>query len=518
MDAKELFSTNLIDGTVTSHIKRQCNSPHTVIVIGAGISGIAAARSLHEASFKVIVLESRDRIGGRIYTDYSFGCPVDMGASWLHGVCNENPLAPLIRGLGLTLYHTGGDNSVIYDHDLESCMLFNIDGHQVPQHIMIEVGDTYKRILAEIVKVRNEHPDDMPILQAISIVLNKHPELRLQGLAHEVLQWYICRMEAWFASDADIIPLKTWDQASAIILVEGYKIFFPENFYTCPFSEHVLTGGHGLMVKGYDPVVKALANDLDIRLNHRVTKISNGYNMVMVTVEDGRNFVADAVIVTVPIGILKANLIEFTPKLPDWKASAINDIGMGNENKIALRFDSVFWPNVEVLGIVAPTSYACCYFLNLHKATGHPILVYMAAGRFAYDLEKLSDESAANYVMQQLKKMFPDASKPVQYLVSRWGTDPNSLGCYACDLVGMPDDVYERLRAPLGNLFFGGEAVSMDDHQGYVHGAYSSGLVAAENCQRHLLQKQGHMENLPLVPSVRHEMFETTIPLQISRI
>ena len=102
--------------------------------------------------------------------------------------------------------------------------------------------------------------------------------------------------------------------------------------------------------------------------------------------------------------------------------------------------------------------------------------------------------------------------------MSRWGTDPNSLGCYACDLVGMPDDVYERLRAPLGNLFFGGEAVSMDDHQGYVHGAYSSGLVAAENCQRHLLQKQGHMENLPLVPSVRHEMFETTIPLQISRI
>ncbi|KHN39505.1 Putative polyamine oxidase 4 [Glycine soja] len=487
-------------GTVTSHIKRQCNSPPTLIVIGAGISGIAAARCLHDASFKVIVLESRDRIGGRIYTDYSFGCPVDMGASWLHGACNENPLAPLIRALGLTLYHTGGDNSVIFDHDLESCMLFNIDGHQVPQHIMMEVGDTYKRILAETVKVRDEHPDDMPILQAISIVLNRHPELRQQGLAHEVLQWYICRMEAWFASDADIIPLKTWDQASAIIL------------------EHILTGGHGLMVQGYDPVVKALANDLDIRLNHRVTKISDGYNMVMVTVEDGRNFVADAVIVTVPIGILKANLIEFSPKLPHWKAEAIKDIGMGNENKIALRFDAVFWPNVEVLGIVAPTSYACGYFLNLHKATGHPILVYMAAGKFAYDLEKLSDESAANFAMQQLKKMFPDASKPVQYLVSHWGTDPNSLGCYACDLVGMPDDVYERLRAPVGNLFFGGEAVSMDDHQGSVHGAYSSGVMAAENCQRHLLQKQGHMESLPLVPSVRHEIFETTIPPQISRI
>lgn len=148
----------------------------------------------------------------------------------------------------------------------------------------------------------------------------------------------------------------------------------------------------------------------------RVAKISNGCNKVMVTVENGRNFVADAVIVTVPIGVLKANLIQFEPKLPEWKVSAISDLGVGNENKIALLFDKVFWPNVELLGIVAPTSYACGYFLNLHKATSHPVLVYMAAGRFANDLEKLSDESAAKFVMLQLKKMFPDATEPVNSL------------------------------------------------------------------------------------------------------
>lgn len=138
----------------------------------------------------------------------------------------------------------------------------------------------------------------------------------------------------------------------------------------------------------------------------------------MVTVEDGRNFVADAAILTVPLGILKANLIEFQPKLPEWKVSAVSDLGVGNENKIALRFHKVFWPNVELLGTVAPSSYACGYFLNLHKATGHPVLVYMAAGRFAYDLEKLSDESAANFVMSQLKKMFPDATEPVHSFIA----------------------------------------------------------------------------------------------------
>ncbi|KHN24181.1 Putative polyamine oxidase 4 [Glycine soja] len=478
MEPNQLFSTHFRDGTIASCIEGQHRGAiPSVIVIGAGISGLAAARSLHDASFKVTVLESRDRLGGRIHTDFSFGCPVDMGASWLHGVCNENPLAPLIRGLGLSLYRTSGDNSVLYDHDLESYMLFNIDGKQVPQQMVIEVGDIFKKILEETGKVRDEHTEDISVSQAISIVLDRHPELRQQGLAHEVLQWFICRMEAWFAADADMISLKTWDQASIAI------------------------GGRHLL-----PLCFVI----------RVKKISSGYNKVMVTVEDGRNFVADAAIITVPIGILKANLIQFEPKLPDWKVSAISDLGVGNENKIALRFDKVFWPNVELLGTVAPTSYTCGYFLNLHKATGHPVLVYMVAGRFAYDIEKLSDEAAANFVMQQLKKMFPNASKPVQYLVSRWGTDPNSLGCYSYDLVGKPLDVYDKLRAPLGNLFFGGEAVSLDN-QGSVHGAYSAGVMAAENCETYLLEKLGHAEKLSLA-SVRHEMLETLIPLQISRM
>ncbi|KAF9664189.1 hypothetical protein SADUNF_Sadunf17G0130300 [Salix dunnii] len=219
---------NLIDngGTFAPQVERQNNSIPTVIVIGGGISGLAAARILHDASFKLMVvilfkvalLESRDRLGGRIHTDYSFGYPVDLGASWLHGVCNENPLAPLIRGLGLKLYRTSGDNSVLYDHDLESYTLFDKEGHKVPQQMVIEVGDTFKRILEETEKVRDEHTDDMSVLQAIWIVLDKHPELRQEGLAYEVLQWYICRMEAWFAADADMISLKSWDQASGLLI------------------------------------------------------------------------------------------------------------------------------------------------------------------------------------------------------------------------------------------------------------------------------------------------------------
>ncbi|KAG5622976.1 hypothetical protein H5410_008194 [Solanum commersonii] len=517
-------SSNLFDGILPPRLGRPHSSSPSVIVIGGGISGIAAARFLHNASFKVLLLESRDRLGGRIHTDYSFGCPVDMGASWLHGVCDENPLAPLIRRLGLTLYRTSGDNSVLYDHDLESYMLFDMDGHQVPQNTVVQVGEVFKKILSETEKVRNEHSHDLSVLQAISIVLDRQPELRQEGLSHEVLQWYICRMEAWFAADADTISLKTWDQAS----VFSFTVFINSLLGACCSfqyyylaqlrpKEQVLTGGHGLMVQGYNPVIKALSKDMDIRLNHRVKRITNGYNKVKVTVKDGRNFIADAAIITVPLGVLKANLIEFEPKLPEWKQSAIADLGVGNENKIALQFDNVFWPNVELLGVVAPTSYACGYFLNLHKATGHPVLVYMAAGRLACDLEKLSDESAAEFAMLQLKKMFPDATKPVQYLVSHWGTDPDTLGCYSYDLVGKPTDAYDRLRAPIGNLFFGGEAVSSDDHQGSVHGAYEAGIMAGETCRRHLIKRHASLEMVQAVSS-REETLAAAVPLQISRM
>ena len=145
----------------------------------------------------------------------------------------------------------------------------------------------------------------------------------------------------------------------------------------------------------------------------RVTKVVRRYNGVKVTVEDGSTFVADAAVIAVPLGVLKAKVINFEPKLPDWKEAAIADLGVGIENKIALHFENVFWPNVEFLGVVAETSYECSYFLNLHKATGHPVLVYMPAGQLAKDIEKMSDEEAANFACTQLKKILPDAFDPV---------------------------------------------------------------------------------------------------------
>ncbi|KAG5545220.1 hypothetical protein RHGRI_017635 [Rhododendron griersonianum] len=501
MESREQSNRQLTRAPCNSDVERRYTASPSVIIIGGGFAGIAAARALHDASFQVTLLESRDRIGGRVHTEYSFGFPVDLGASWLHGVCKENPLAPVIGRLGLPLYRTSGDNSVLYDHDLESYALFDMDGNQVPQGLVKKVGEAFERILAETDKIRQEHIDDMSILRAISIVLERKPELRLEGIAHKVLQWYLCRMEGWFAADADTISLKCWDQAS-FLLLSPY------------FFEELLPGGHGLMVRGYRPVINTLAKGLDIRLSHRVTKIMRRHNGVKITVEDGRTFIADAAIVAVPLGVLKSNSIKFEPRLPEWKEAAIADLGVGIENKIILHFENVFWPNVEFLGVVAETSYGCSYFLNLHKATGHSVLVYMPAGQLARDIEKMSDETAANFAFIQLKKILPNASTPIHYLVSHWGTDVNSLGSYSYDAVGKPHDLYEKLRVPVDNLFFAGEATSVD-YPGSVHGAYSTGLMAAEDCRMRVLERYGELD---LFQPVMGEDTPVSVPLLISRM
>ncbi|KAG6527592.1 hypothetical protein ZIOFF_009715 [Zingiber officinale] len=128
---------------------RQSRSP-SAIVIGGGFAGIAAPHALKNAAFQVVLLESQDRIGGRVHTDYSFGFPVDMGAAWLHGVCNENPLASWIGRLGLPIYRTSCDNSILYDHDLESYALFDGDGHQVPQDLVEKVSKVEFEGLGEL--------------------------------------------------------------------------------------------------------------------------------------------------------------------------------------------------------------------------------------------------------------------------------------------------------------------------------------------------------------------------------
>lgn len=113
---------------------------------------------------------------------------------------------------------------------------------------------------------------------------------------------------------------------------------------------------------------------------------------------------------------------------------------------------------------------------------------------------------------------FSSLSLQIQYLVSQWGRDENSLGSYSYDAVGKPRDLFERLRIPVDNLFFAGEATSIK-YTGTVHGAFSTGLMAAEECRMRVLEKYGDLENLEMFhPSMDEEAASISVPLLISRM
>ncbi|CAH1415319.1 unnamed protein product [Lactuca virosa] len=129
-------------------------------------------------------------------------------------------------------------------------------------------------------------------------------------------------------------------------------------------------------------------------------------NDAKITIENGITFFVDAAIVAIPLGVLKSNTITFEPRLPKWKEEAIADLGVGIENKIILHFEKVYWQNVEFLGIVTDTSYRCSYFLNLHKATCHPVLVYKPTGKLARDIEKMLMRLQLGMLLHSLKRFF----------------------------------------------------------------------------------------------------------------
>lgn len=103
----------------------------------------------------------------------------------------------------------------------------------------------------------------------------------------------------------------------------------------------------------------------------------------------------------------------------------------------------------------------------------------------------------------------------IQYLVSHWGTDVNSLGAYSYDQVGQSHALYEWLRTPIDNLFFAGEATSVS-FPGSVHGAYSTGLMAAEECKMRVLERYGKVDLMNHL--IYEEASPILVPLQVSRL
>lgn len=421
-----------------------------VLVVGAGAAGLAAARALHDAGHDVVVLEARDRIGGRIHTRDVGGAPVDAGAMFIHGDVG-NPLAALCGALGIEYESTGFDMGPVYDA---------ATGGPVEDGFL-QLAMTMRRFDARVEDLAAALPADASLRDGIEAFLDG-----ARGLSEDQ------RRYASFALEQ--------------LLIEIYESGPPDRmslraYVESPYTE--FAGGNHVLPGGFGQVVEALAEGLDVRTGEPVSRISHGPDGVIVTTPSGQHRGSHAV-VTVPLGVLRAGRIAFDPPLPASKREAAERLDMGNFEKVVLRFDEPFWRErgaSTTFLYIAETPGEFPGFTDWSDAAGAPTLVCLYGGRSARNvLDAWDDEEIGARAVQALRDIFgDDVPDPVATHVTRWRDDPWALGSYSYLPIGATVDDLRALGEPVGErLLFAGEATEPLLYA-TVHGALVSGLREA---------------------------------------
>lgn len=421
-----------------------------VLVIGAGIAGLTAARDLTLDGYDVAVLEARDRIGGRIWTSNELGVPTDLGASWIHGF-EDNPIARLARRYDIEVLRT--DISSVTPARYRSVALYEEDGRRLGITETAEMSELMADYL-EFVAAKQKEGVEMSLLAveeafAASERLDADRRRRLNFIARTYLE------HEWAGPRSDVSLLE-YDKTLGFA---GHDRVFPQ---------------------GYNQITDRLAAGTNILLNHEVTQVDYSGASVDVLTNHG-SFQANHVLVTVPIGVLQAGRIAFNPTLPRSKREAIRKLRMGVFNKIFLKFDSVFWgEDYELIGYIGSQDSDWPEIVNFHRIAGLPVLLAFSAGEVGERNESCSDAELVGCLMDCLRKMYgTDIPEPSGHVVTRWKQDPYSLGSYSYVPVGAKQSQRRQIGMAIENrVFFAGEATSQF-FPSTVHGAFLSGVRAA---------------------------------------
>eukprot|EP00803_Ostreobium_quekettii_P007723 evm.model.scf_798EXC.5 EVM.evm.TU.scf_798EXC.5 scf_798EXC:43211-52740(-) len=284
-----------------------------------------------------------------------------------------------------------------------------------------------------------------------------------------LVSWHRAHLEYGCGANLDDLSLVHWNQD------EAYGGF---------------GGRHAMAKGGLVQAVNGIVLDQDVTVTHGevVCGVEYGEHGVKVSTRSGKTFQAGVALITVPLGVLKADAIQFQPPLPRWKRGAISNLGFGNLNKVVMEFEAPFWnADQDYFGIVpedgGQAAGFCSMFWGMQRVCGRPILTGLVSGNEAVAVEKLPDSEAVARAMRQLRRHFPSAPDPLRHRVTRWGSDPFARGCYTFVPPGASGQDYDRLAEPvLGfgyGLLFAGEH-TVKEHPDTVGGALMSGMREAK--------------------------------------
>ncbi|CAM2063963.1 FAD-dependent oxidoreductase [Sulfidibacter corallicola] len=416
-----------------------------VIVIGAGMAGLSAADALHDRGYTVTVLEGSDRIGGRVYTNNDLGVPMDLGASWIHGI-DGNPLTALADTHGVQRHAT----------DDEDARAFEADGTPITDAELARFESEFQGVLERVFMLAFTLENDVTIQQAFNMAIEGED---LTPRERRIFDFLVAsNITGGIAANLDDVSLLAYRDAEQF---PGDEVVFPG---------------------GYHQLIEPLAKGLDIRTGHWVSAVDYAGSGVAVTTNQG-TFHADYAVVTVSLGVLKSGGIQFTPALPASKLQSMERLGMGVLNKIVLHYDAATpWPfTTENVAYMSAEKNEELALLNMRHITGTNTLLAFTYADFARRIESETDAQMVGRVLATIRESYdPAFPEPDGYLVTRWDSNPYTLGSYSYHRLGSSSQDRETLAAPLENkVFFAGEATHRT-HSATVHGAYMSGIREAD--------------------------------------
>ncbi|CAF3477947.1 unnamed protein product [Rotaria sordida] len=419
-----------------------------LIIIGCGAAGIGAALQLQkcQSTTRFIILEARNRAGGRTFTDtQTFGAkaPVDLGARWLHHYHPDNPFYT---------YYSPSDKDRIDNntYDRLKTNTFDTDGKLIPLNLIDEAEIIFEQYCTIIEK----YPSDKEDISIFDVIRDEYAKIENEKMRRLV---GMCLASIEDHEGANLTEIST----------KSYEI--GEGNIDAPIL--TISDGLGSFIK---QIVDQ--NNLPIEFNTVVTQIdiSNQSNrLIHISTLDGRHYSCKYVLITIPLGCLKARSIMFMPSIPDWKITAIDKMGFGLLNKVFLQFSSIFWDeklqNIDVI-----TNHYYQFYVCIPEAR---ILVLYIAGSHARDLEQQSDEEIVKTLVISLRRIYPLMTDPIKWLVTRWTYDPYSCGSYSYFAVGTDLETVKDLAREShdGRVHWAGEHTNYSGSIDYVDSAFESG-------------------------------------------